>query len=66
MLNLAGRVVRRLASDQVVATGTNAQVWNLRNDQGVLAPAGRYLVRVAAKADNGQCVQAITPLDLTR
>jgi len=66
VLNLAGRVVRHLVSGQVAAAGVGSQVWNLRNEQGALAPSGMYLVRIEAVADNGQRVQAITQVQLTR
>jgi hypothetical protein len=66
VLNLAGRVVRHIVDGQPVASGVNTQVWNLRNDQGAQAPAGMYLVRIEALADNGERVQAVTQVSVNR
>jgi hypothetical protein len=66
VLNIAGRKVRSLTQARPAAAGAGTLSWNLRNDDGVLAPAGQYLVTIEAIADNGQRVQALRPLHVTR
>ena len=66
VLNIAGRKVRGLTQAAPAAAGTGTLSWNLRNDDGALAPAGQYLVTIEAIADNGQRVQALRPLHVTR
>ena len=62
ILNLAGRTVRVLTRDKAAQPGVNSEAWNLRSDTGARVPAGRYLVRIQAAADDGQQVSAIAPL----
>jgi len=62
ILNMAGRTVRTLTRDKAAQPGVNAEAWNLRSDTGSRVPAGRYLVRIRAAADDGQQVSAIAPL----
>jgi len=66
VLNIAGRRVRALAQAHSAAAGSNIQAWDLRSDDGTLAPSGQYLVRIEAVADNGQRVQALRPLHVAR
>lgn len=66
VLNIAGRVIRRVVTGQAAAAGVNSQVWNLRNDAGAPVPAGLYLLRIEAAADNGQRVQAVTQVGVNR
>ena len=63
---MAGRVVARVATDRVVAAGTNTLSWNLRSDTGSPVPAGRYLVRIVAVADDGQQQATVTQLLVRR
>lgn len=46
IFDLRGRCVRRLASENLDA-GQHTRVWNGRTDDGEIAPAGIYLVRLA-------------------
>lgn len=62
ILNLGGRTVRVLARDKSAQPGLNSEAWDLRNEAGAKVPAGRYLVRVQAAADDGQQVTAVAPL----
>lgn len=64
--NLAGRLVRRLSSDALNANGANTVTWNLAADAGQRVPAGRYVVCVRARAENGQVVQAIQSVAVRR
>jgi flagellar hook assembly protein FlgD len=66
VLNVAGRLVRRLAANSLAAAGVNNTTWNLRGDSGAAVPGGLYLVRVTAVSDNGQKVQAITQVNVNR
>jgi hypothetical protein len=66
VLNVAGRVVRRLAADSVAAAGVNNTVWNLHGDSGAAVPSGLYLVRVTAVSDSGQKAQTVTQVNVSR
>ncbi|MGC9318784.1 MAG: FlgD immunoglobulin-like domain containing protein, partial [Armatimonadota bacterium] len=66
VLNIAGRRVTTLASGEPQAAGVQSVAWNGRSSAGTLCPAGRYLVRINARADSGQQVQALVPLSLER
>ena len=46
ILDLAGRVVRTLASRSPTVSGLHALSWDGRRDDGDLAPAGVYFVRL--------------------
>jgi len=64
--NISGRVVRRLAEMQALPGQANQVQWNGLSDTGAPAPAGRYLVCVTARADDGQVVQGIRALQIGR
>lgn len=66
VMNIAGRPVRTLQSSGVSAAGLNSLTWNLRTDSGVRAPAGRYLVRITAVAEDGQSASVVTTLNVGR
>ena len=66
VLNIAGRPVRRLVTEQAASQGTNTLVWNATADDGLKVPGGRYLIRVAAMADDGTTSRALAPLTLNR
>lgn len=66
VLNIAGRPVKRFSA-QAVEGGTQQTVaWNGVSDRGSAVPSGRYLVRLTARAADGQTVQAIRPFSLAR
>ena len=66
VLNIAGRLVKRFSA-QTVEGGTQQTVaWNGVSDRGSAVPSGRYLVRLTARAADGQTVQAIRPFSLAR
>jgi hypothetical protein len=64
VLNIAGRKVATLANGQAAAAGANTLTWSGRSNSGTLCPAGRYLVRIQAAADDGQRVETLAPLSL--
>ncbi len=66
VLNIAGRSIRSLAQAQPTAAGANTASWDLRSDEGTLAPGGQYLISIQAVSDNGQRVQALRPLHVAR
>ncbi len=65
VLNIAGRSVATLAGDLAPA-GVSTVSWNGRSAQGTICPPGRYLVRINARAEDGQQVQAVVPVRLSR
>lgn len=66
VLNVAGRVVRTLVADRAVPAGQNGELWDLRSAAGTTVPAGTYLIKIEAVAENGQRVQALRPAQITR
>jgi len=48
--NIAGRVVRRVASDRQSTQGQNALMWNGLSDSGTAVPFGTYIVQVTARS----------------
>ncbi|MGI5817192.1 MAG: carboxypeptidase regulatory-like domain-containing protein [Armatimonadota bacterium] len=66
VLNIAGRKIATLATGEAAPAGISTCGWNGRGAGGTLVPSGRYLVRVSARADDGQQVQALVPVQLQR
>jgi len=66
VLNIAGRAIRTLGDGGVQGKGVHSVVWDGRNAGGVRAPAGRYIVKLTARADDGQQASAITSVGLRR
>ena len=66
VLNIAGRKVATLASDEATPAGVSSCGWNGRGGAGTLVPGGRYLVRICARAADGQQVQSLVPVQLER
>jgi flagellar hook assembly protein FlgD len=58
--NLAGRPIATIAPRETQAAGRNAVTWSGRTDDGVTAPAGRYLIRIIARSADGQEASALT------
>jgi len=66
VLNLAGRPVRQLARSRDCLAGQQVILWNGRNDSGVPAPNGVYLVRVRARSASGETSQALSQARIVR
>ncbi len=66
VLNIAGRKVATLANDEATPAGLSSCGWNGRGGAGTLVPSGRYLVRICARAADGQQVQSLVPVQLER
>jgi len=66
VLNIAGRPVRGLVQSRAVPAGQGEQLWDLRSAEGTVVPAGTYLIRIEAVAENGQRVQALRSAQVAR
>jgi|GEM_PF-6266488 len=66
VLNIAGRTVATLAGDEAAPAGLSTCTWNGRGGSGTSVPAGRYIVRISARAADGQQVQSLVPIQLER
>jgi flagellar hook assembly protein FlgD len=66
VLNIAGRLVKRFAAREVDGGTQETVSWNGVSDRGSAVPAGRYIVRLTALAEDGQTVQAIRPFSINR
>ena len=66
ILNISGRLVKTLTTDQSVAAGVNSSTWTLQNQTGSIVPDGCYLISIEAVAENGQRVRTICPAQVTR
>ncbi len=66
IVNIAGRTVGQVAAARVCSAGANSVVWNARSTNGALVPAGRYLVTVTARCEDGTVARAIGSLQVQR
>lgn len=64
--NLAGRLVRRLGTGSLSPAGANELLWNCTGEGGQRLPAGNYLVCVTGRAESGQVVKAVQPVQIRR
>jgi hypothetical protein len=53
VLNIAGRPVATVIADRQYEAGTHSLVWNGHSSRGLAVPAGTYLIRVTAHAEDG-------------
>jgi hypothetical protein len=66
LLNVAGRHIRWLARERAVEAGLTRLLWDARDDAGLIAPAGAYLVRASARSVGGAQAQTLTTATLAR
>jgi hypothetical protein len=66
VLNLAGRPVRELCHARACAAGRNSLTWHGCSDGGLAVAGGMYLVRMAARDDEGQQSSALTQVRVRR
>ena len=66
VLNIAGRTVRRVATDRAATKGRNTLLWDAKSDRGLRAPSGMYLVQIEARCADGSASRALTSLRLSR
>jgi len=59
VLNVAGRLVRTLASRRPLAAGLTTLLWTGTTDAGLRAPAGAYLIVVEARGEDGARSRAV-------
>jgi len=64
--NISGVLVRQLIAGEAQEAGVSSVLWDLRNARGTVVPAGRYLVRVTARTEDGQQTSAIGALMIQR
>jgi hypothetical protein len=60
--NIAGRVLRQVASGQLQPAGQNTILWDGRDQNGLRTPNGRYLVSIVGRTEIGQQARTIMPL----
>lgn len=63
---LGGRIVRRLAAGRAVSTGLNREVWDLRDDRGIVLPTGLYQIELLARTPDGRQTRVIQPHQIIR
>jgi hypothetical protein len=64
--NIAGRLVRRLNQGQESPAGRSEVAWDQRSAAGTIVPSGIYVIRVRAKAEDGQQATGIGMLHAAR
>lgn len=64
--NIAGRPIRCVGSGLATRAGANTVLWDGRSDRGLAVPAGRYLVKIAARTEDGQQASALAAVNLSR
>ncbi len=65
--NIAGRVIRRLATGRESNVGQNTLVWNGLSDTGTAVPGGVYLVQVTARSpETGEQASVIRTATIAR
>jgi hypothetical protein len=66
ILNVAGRPVARPVIDKPMTAGRAVHVWDGRDGGGAAAPAGKYLVKLTARAEDGQQASALVAVNVRR
>jgi len=64
--NIAGRVVAQPIAARPTSAGRNVTAWNGQQHDGLLAPAGLYIVKVTARSDDGQEASALMAVNVRR
>ena len=64
--NIAGRLIRRLTEGQESPAGRSEVAWDERSSAGTIVPSGTYMIRVRAKAEDGQQASGIGMLHAAR
>jgi len=66
VLNIAGRPIRRLTTGQPSPSGLNRLYWDGRSSSSTKVPAGRYLVKLTARHEEGQQTCRISSVIIAR
>ena len=65
--NIAGRRIRTLAAGlPVAADAPTTLAWDGKSGGGTAAPAGRYIVKISAAAEDGQAASGVQSLTIRR
>jgi len=64
--NVAGRLVARPVIAKPMPAGASVHLWNARSEQGVAVPAGKYLVVLTARSEDGQQASALIAVNIRR
>lgn len=65
VMSVSGQLIRMLSAS-TVSKGSNTVTWDGRDQAGVSVPAGAYLVKVRAAAEDGNSSQAMSPFVVVR
>ncbi len=66
VLNIAGRSIRQLTTGQPSPSGLNRLYWDGRSSSSTKVPAGRYLVKLTARHEEGQQTCRISSVIIAR
>lgn len=66
ILNIAGRVIRRLSSDAVLPAGVNRVVWDGVSNAGTRVPSGTYFVKLTVCSEDGRQASRTCALSVNR
>jgi hypothetical protein len=66
VLNLGGRLVGLPLAARPMPAGASVVLWNARNQDGNVVPAGMYLVKLTARSDDGQQASAVVAVNVRR
>jgi len=66
VLNIAGRLVRTIATGAQCEKGLNTFVWTGLSNSGLAAPNGRYVIEVRASAATGTQSRAVAACQVAR
>ena len=66
VLNIAGRPIRRVATNRAATAGRNSILWNACSDNGLRVPNGAYLIQIEAKTKDGAASRALTQVRIVR
>ncbi|MBM3498627.1 MAG: hypothetical protein FJX74_08130 [Armatimonadetes bacterium] len=64
--SIAGRIIARPVMDKPVTAGRVTHLWDARNQSGLAVPAGKYLVTLTARSDDGQQASALVAVNVRR
>jgi len=62
----AGATVRNLVQGRAATTGSNALLWDGRDNRGISVPAGTYLLKLTATDNEGRSATAVLPVTVVR
>ncbi len=66
VLNIAGRSIKQLGETAAAPGVTQTLTWNGDNNSGVKVPAGRYMLRLAARTADGQAAHSVRTFQVGR